>query len=150
MSRPIHGSRVTATRSRSSVASRSWRTAGSRRLSIFHDGHDPPHFAAYDLLTQTEVRTPSAATSSPTSASRSTAASGSCSRRRPGERAPDCRSLGHSPEELAELNRRAVALLESLRDELETGLTPIVVSGCVGPRGDGYPVGEAMSADEAA
>jgi hypothetical protein len=28
--------------------------------------------------------------------------------------------------------------------------TPIVVSGCVGPRGDGYVAAETMSADEAA
>ena len=32
----------------------------------------------------------------------------------------------------------------------ETARTPIVVSGCVGPRGDGYDPGEVMSADEAA
>jgi len=57
--------------------------------------------------------------------------------------------LGHSPERLAELNRRAVGLLEEVRDELETDTTPIVLSGNVGPRGDGYLVGEAMTVDEA-
>ena len=57
--------------------------------------------------------------------------------------------LGHSPERLAELNRRAVGLLEEVRDELETDTTPIVLSGNIGPRGDGYLVGEAMTVDEA-
>ncbi len=56
--------------------------------------------------------------------------------------------LGHSPAELVELNRRAVALLEALRDELETPESPIVVSGCVGPRGDGYVVADPMTAEE--
>jgi S-methylmethionine-dependent homocysteine/selenocysteine methylase len=58
--------------------------------------------------------------------------------------------IGHSADELEALNRRAVALLEELRDELETASTPIVVSGCLGPRGDGYVVGKTMTADEAA
>ena len=59
--------------------------------------------------------------------------------------------IGHSAEQLANLNRRAVTLLETLRDEHATDdRTPIVVSGCVGPRGDGYVAAETMSADEAA
>ena len=57
--------------------------------------------------------------------------------------------LGHSPEELASFNQRSVALLEQLRDEHEVAETPIVISGCVGPRGDGYVVGETMTAAEA-
>ena len=58
--------------------------------------------------------------------------------------------LGHSGDELEALNRRAVELLLELRDGLETDSTPIVVSGCIGPRGDGYVVGETMSGDAAA
>jgi S-methylmethionine-dependent homocysteine/selenocysteine methylase len=53
--------------------------------------------------------------------------------------------LGYSPEQLAEANRRAIALIEELR---EPGV-PAVLNGVVGPRGDGYVVGEAMTADEA-
>jgi S-methylmethionine-dependent homocysteine/selenocysteine methylase len=56
--------------------------------------------------------------------------------------------LGYTPEQLADVNRRAVALLEELRAESE-GRPPLVISGCVGPRGDGYAVGEEMSADDA-
>jgi S-methylmethionine-dependent homocysteine/selenocysteine methylase len=56
--------------------------------------------------------------------------------------------LGYTPEQLADVNRRAVALLEELRAESE-GRPPLVISGCVGPRGDGYAVGEEMSAEEA-
>ena len=57
--------------------------------------------------------------------------------------------LGHGPEQLAELNRRAVRLLEELREDFEAEGAPVVISGCVGPRGDGYVVGEAMTVDEA-
>jgi homocysteine S-methyltransferase len=57
--------------------------------------------------------------------------------------------LGYSPEALADVNRRAVALLEDLRSELG-GEPPLVISGCVGPRGDGYRADERMTAAEAA
>jgi S-methylmethionine-dependent homocysteine/selenocysteine methylase len=51
--------------------------------------------------------------------------------------------------QLDELNRRAVELLVELRGAHETPSSPIVISGCVGPRGDGYVVAEAMDADGA-
>ena len=47
---------------------------------------------------------------------------------------------------LAEANRSAVRLVESIRTEYETAATPIVISGCIGPRGDGYVPDRAMSA----
>ncbi|MET0619053.1 MAG: homocysteine S-methyltransferase family protein [Thermoanaerobaculia bacterium] len=59
------------------------------------------------------------------------------------------RRLGYSREELAEANRRAIALLERIRGERAGTRRPIVVSGCVGPRGDGYVADRAMSAGEA-
>lgn len=53
--------------------------------------------------------------------------------------------LGYDEERLADSNRRAVALMRELRrDE-----PPLLVSGCVGPRGDGYVVGQTMTAEEA-
>jgi homocysteine S-methyltransferase len=56
--------------------------------------------------------------------------------------------LGYAPERLADVNRRAVTLLEELRAEAD-GRPPLVISGCIGPRGDGYVVGEEMSPEEA-
>ncbi|HLU99844.1 MAG TPA: homocysteine S-methyltransferase family protein [Acidobacteriota bacterium] len=50
---------------------------------------------------------------------------------------------------LAAANRKAVALLEELRQDLEAYETPIVISGCIGPRGDGYKSDRTMSVDEA-
>lgn len=57
--------------------------------------------------------------------------------------------LGYTREALAGANRRAVHLLEKLRCEYETEQTPVVISGCLGPRGDGYVPDRAMSAQEA-
>ena len=59
------------------------------------------------------------------------------------------KKLGYTPAELADANRRAIHLLEELRSEYETGQMPIVISGCIGPRGDGYVPDRAMSAHEA-
>jgi S-methylmethionine-dependent homocysteine/selenocysteine methylase len=56
--------------------------------------------------------------------------------------------LGYSEQALADVNRRGVDLLEQLR-EAAGAAPPIVLSGCVGPRGDGYRVDDAMTADEA-
>lgn len=57
--------------------------------------------------------------------------------------------LGYSDESLAEVNRRATELLHEIRNEYETEKTRIVISGCIGPRGDGYVPTDAMSAEEA-
>jgi homocysteine S-methyltransferase len=50
---------------------------------------------------------------------------------------------------LAEANRVAIALMQDIRDAYETTATPIVVSGCIGPRGDGYDPGTLMSMEQA-
>ena len=57
--------------------------------------------------------------------------------------------LGYGKDTLAEANAKAVRLIEEIRREYETPDTPIVISGCIGPRGDGYIADRAMSASEA-
>ncbi len=57
--------------------------------------------------------------------------------------------LGYSPRELEFVNRRAIALLQGVRQELNDAGAVAVVSGCVGPRGDGYQPARVMSAEEA-
>jgi S-methylmethionine-dependent homocysteine/selenocysteine methylase len=57
--------------------------------------------------------------------------------------------LGYSEEALAEFNRKAIKLLTSIRDEYETDQTNVVISGCIGPRGDGYTPSTKVSAEAA-
>ncbi|MEM7589924.1 MAG: homocysteine S-methyltransferase family protein [Cyanobacteria bacterium P01_A01_bin.83] len=59
------------------------------------------------------------------------------------------KKLGYSRVDLASFNRLAIALLEDIRNEYETKQTPMVISGCIGTRGDGYKPTELMSPQEA-
>lgn len=58
--------------------------------------------------------------------------------------------LGFDAAALDDVNRRSIQLLLGLRDLYETRSSPMVVSGVIGPRGDGYLADNAMSALQAA
>ncbi len=58
--------------------------------------------------------------------------------------------LGYDAARLADVNRRAIEMLVELRPEYEEAArAPFVVSGAIGPRGDGYAVGARLAPDEA-
>jgi len=57
--------------------------------------------------------------------------------------------LGYSDLALADANRTAVGLLLELRAEYETPECPMVISGNLGPRADGYRIGDKMTAAQA-
>jgi len=57
--------------------------------------------------------------------------------------------LGYSKEALAQANHDSITLMVELRNSHESAATPMVISGCVGPRGDGYDPGAVMSVAEA-
>jgi homocysteine S-methyltransferase len=57
--------------------------------------------------------------------------------------------LGLSLDELDVLNVGAIQMLQQLRSEFEASIPSIVISGCIGPRGDGYDPGKVMHEDEA-
>ncbi len=57
--------------------------------------------------------------------------------------------LGYTRDAIAAVNRHSIELMHALKAKHESSTTPIVVSGCVGPRGDGYDPGKVMSALEA-
>ena len=56
--------------------------------------------------------------------------------------------LGYDADALDGVNRDAVSFLRSLGDEFRTA--ELIVSGCIGPRGDGYNPGELLMPDDAA
>jgi homocysteine S-methyltransferase len=57
--------------------------------------------------------------------------------------------IGTSPEGLTALNRTAIDMLVAVRDRYAGDVTPMVISGCIGPRADAYRPSEIMSAQEA-
>jgi S-methylmethionine-dependent homocysteine/selenocysteine methylase len=59
--------------------------------------------------------------------------------------------LGYDLAAIWRVNADAIALMHELRDEYASRIAGgIVVSGCIGPRGDGYVAGQPMSGDDAA
>ena len=117
---------------------------------VFHDGIDLPSFAAFPLLENPDTRA---------RLRRYYDGYLDIARKHdagfivetPTWRAnPDWASaLGYSLEQLDAVNRSAVALAEEVRTAAAADGITVVVSGCVGPRGDGYDPGEVMTADEA-
>jgi S-methylmethionine-dependent homocysteine/selenocysteine methylase len=123
---------------------------GLETTLVFHDGIELPFFAAFDLLKDDEgmrrlkryyARHAAIAEAhgvgfileSPTW--RASADWGA--------------KLGYSAAAIAAINRRAIDLMVDLREGCESLGSPMVISGCIGPRGDGYDPGRVMSADEA-
>jgi len=59
--------------------------------------------------------------------------------------------LGFHARAMHQVNRDAIALMQELKAEYATRISqPIVISGCIGPRGDGYVAGAPMPHDDAA
>jgi S-methylmethionine-dependent homocysteine/selenocysteine methylase len=120
---------------------------GMETTLIFHDGLDLPHFAAFTLLAREDGRAALAryydaylavaeehglpiVLDTPTW--RASADWGAL--------------LGYATEQLAAANRAAVA---AVRAAIERRGARALVSGTIGPRGDGYVAGELMTVDEA-
>lgn len=58
-------------------------------------------------------------------------------------------TLGYDDDALRSVNHAAVELLMGVRAESETADLKVVISGNLGPRGDGYDSGEQMTSEEA-
>jgi S-methylmethionine-dependent homocysteine/selenocysteine methylase len=121
---------------------------GLETTLIFHHGIDLPYFAAFDLLTDEAGREALRRYYAPYLAIARLRGAGIVldsatwrASRDWGER------LGYSAEQLVEANRCAVALVEELRDAEPA--VDAVLNGVVGPRGDGYVMGETMTAADA-
>jgi S-methylmethionine-dependent homocysteine/selenocysteine methylase len=57
--------------------------------------------------------------------------------------------IGYDRNRLAKINHDSIVFQAEIRDRYETARSPIVISGVLGPRGDGYDPGQVMSVDEA-
>jgi S-methylmethionine-dependent homocysteine/selenocysteine methylase len=57
--------------------------------------------------------------------------------------------LGYTRRELDTVNKHAITMLADLRDRDGRGERDYVISGCIGPRGDGYDPSQQLTEDEA-
>lgn len=122
---------------------------GMETTLIFHDGMDLPHFASFVLLDSEAGRQ---------SLKRYYEKYLEIARSRDvgfildsatWRANPDwAEKLGYDAQALKAINVSAIALLEELRAKWESPATPCVISGAIGPRGDGYKAGK-MDAGEA-
>jgi S-methylmethionine-dependent homocysteine/selenocysteine methylase len=123
---------------------------GMETTLIYHDGVDLPCFASFTLLKTPEGR----------DRTRAYYARYADMAKRNGLgfvlESPTWRAnrdwadkLGYSSAALADANRAAIALMAELREQYDTPRTPFVISGNIGPRGDGYDPRRMMSVSEA-
>ncbi|HEY1321959.1 MAG TPA: homocysteine S-methyltransferase family protein [Streptosporangiaceae bacterium] len=119
---------------------------------IFHHGVDLPLFAAFPLVDSPEGRSLLTAYYDGYAAIARRAGAGLMLESATWRANPDWGDrLGYSPADLARVNRDAVIMLAELRDRYRAdGLADVVISGMVGPRGDGYRPGEEPGPDQAA
>jgi S-methylmethionine-dependent homocysteine/selenocysteine methylase len=131
------------------VAGQALRVAdgGMETVLIFHQGLDLPCFASFPLLETPEGRDALRRYYEPfiaLAAERGLTAVLDTPTWR--ANADWGAKLGYSADDLARVNRDAVSFLEQLR---LGAAAPIVISGCIGPRDDGYNPSALMSAAEA-
>ncbi len=123
---------------------------GLESTLIFHHGLELPHFAAFDLLK----------TASGTDVIRGYFRDYALMARSYGLglvlESPTWRAnadwaarLGYDAARLDGVNRRSIELLCELRETYETPDKPIVISGNIGPRGDGYVPAARMTSGQA-
>ncbi|MBN3766323.1 homocysteine S-methyltransferase family protein [Burkholderia sp. Ac-20365] len=123
---------------------------GLETTLIFHDGIDLPCFAAFALLRDDDGTAMLERYFTRYAALARSEGVGLVLESPTWRANPDwAGKLGYTAESLADANRRAIALLARVRAAYETAGTPIVISGNLGPRGDGYRADVRMSASEA-
>ena len=122
---------------------------GIETTLIFHEGLELPEFAAFDLLKDDAGTEALRRYYEPYVRLAREHGAGLVLESPTWRANPDWAArIGYSREELDRLNRKAIALMEELRDEWAAE-APVVISGCVGPHGDGYSPEKMLSADEA-
>lgn len=122
---------------------------GMETTLIFHEGADLPHFASFVLLAEPAGRKQLKDYYTRYLDIAAKGGTGFVLDTATWRTNPDWGAkLGYSAEALKAVNEDAVELLSELRAVYERPGAPIVISGAIGPRGDGYKAGN-MDAAEA-
>jgi S-methylmethionine-dependent homocysteine/selenocysteine methylase len=123
---------------------------GLETTLIFHDGFDLPMFASFVLIESERGREALRAYFHRYVAMAARHGTGFILESPTWRANPDWgRKLGYDATRLASANRAAIAMMHDIRGASETAQTPLVISGNIGPRGDGYDPGALMSPWEA-
>ena len=123
---------------------------GAETSLIFHDGIDLPLFAAFDLLKDDEGTAALRRYYRPYAQLAADNGAGFVLESPTWRASPRwAGELGYSEQELDRLNRRAIGLMEELREEYESDGPAFVISGCIGPQDDGYNPATRLSAADA-
>ena len=123
---------------------------GIETTLIFHGEHDLPEFAAFDLL-KDEAGTEALRDYYRPYVELARESGTGFVLEAPTWRASPgwATQIGYSEAELDGFNRRAIELMEELRDEHAPEGATWVISGCIGPEGDGYAPETMLDADAA-
>ena len=120
---------------------------GIETTLIFHEGLDLPLFAAFDLLKDAAGAEALRSYYEPYVALATAAGAGLVLESPTWRASPRwAAELGYSPGDLERVNRRAIELMAEIRDAHPELQGPVVISGCLGPQGDGYQPAELLSA----
>ncbi len=123
---------------------------GIETTLIFHDGLELPDFAAFDLLKHDAGLEALRKYFNTYAAIARKHEVGFIFESATWRASPDWgKRLGYSDETLADMNHQAIKLVDEIRDGYENRKTRMVISGCVGPRGDGYNPADIMTEEEA-
>jgi homocysteine S-methyltransferase len=121
--------------------------AGMETVLVFHEGFDLPCFASFPLLDEEAGRDALRRYFEPFLALADERGAPFVLDTPTWRANPDWGpQLGYDEDRLAQVNRDAVAFAR----ELAGDRSDVTINGCLGPRGDGYVVGERMTPEEAA
>ncbi len=124
---------------------------GIETTLIYHRGHDLPEFAAFDLLKDDEGTEELRRYFEPYLDLAKKYGAGFVLEGPTWRASPRwAAEIGYGPEDLDRMNRKAIALLAQLRDQYQDDVSPIVISGCIGPQDDGYDPKQKLTPDQAA
>jgi S-methylmethionine-dependent homocysteine/selenocysteine methylase len=119
---------------------------GIETTLIFQDGFDLPYFAAFHLLRDAKGREALVRYYERYIAIAKADRMGFVLESPTWRASADWGSkLGYAEADVVAVNRDSLKLMHELRTRHETAASPMVVSGCIGPRGDGYDPGQAMT-----
>lgn len=117
---------------------------------VFQEGIELPHFASCDLLRSAEGRQKLRDYYRGYAALARQQGVGFIIESATWRSNPDWSAeLGYNDEMFRFVNKEAITLCQEIKREFATASSPMVVSGCIGPRGDGYQAQHKMTVQQA-